>query len=1406
MNRRFVVAMPLVRYRVRYRGQKSSALVLVLGCLVFLCVLVVAFFASVSVERQSAQFYANSSSVKLLSDSAVDIVMGQIKDATKGTDSSGNTLSWASQPGMIRNYNTQGAAAAYYKLYSWANMVGAGAFNASGSELPPSTWASSPALYTDLNDPVSGVYPIVDPSATNSVIGFSIDSANANASTRDAAPMPVQWLYVLKDGSIASASGTAGNTVTVAGAGTGDKQIVARVAFWTDDETSKINVNTAAGDFWTNSASPGGQGNPGAFWDTPRMYGSFEYNYLALNQPIRGEFQRYPGHPASTYLSAAFPGMSTNNLWAMTPRVNGGGSVGGSVSVNNSSTAVNSYTSIYGTPPSNLPNTDGVPQKTDRLYASMDELMFSTNLNITSTATNRIGNPLGSAPITKSQVQNAKFFLTAHSRAPEVNLYNQPRIVTWPVSALTPTTNYQTTYDRLIAFCGSLYNTNAYDSVLRTNAYYFQRYDSTNAINDLPGSEGPVPTGVRRNRQLYTYLQNLTKLPEPGFSTSGETFLSKYPKNTANLGNPTATGRDQILTEIFDYIRSINTQDVSAWPTMTNTFTPNVPPGVNSDTQQPAGAAQVVPIYDVASNTRGFGRYPTIIEAGLLFFGVGQTAGTGITTNFPPYSTTNGTPYNATGFTGTTAFSYIKPNDGFPATEGWCPTATNYAAAGGTLTNAAPGMTRVQSALLANVFDPSMGFASPEYNIWVEYSGLDQFKWNNGAGTDLNMFSRSATTNIIMQSYSQYGGYVGMRTALGGAGNTEKHHNVDNYNLGGSSGLQGFAAFANYSVPLDCFTGATRDNQIIHCTGGTLTIKIRAAATAPAAFSLGTPGPVIQTITMVFPPFHCPVPALSPFVQNSTVNNGVPVVINVDYRDVAQRLSQAAPTPICDRDVYRGMVLDASQADGRTVAGMTNVPSNYFIPGPYYGTTVSSGVTIGGNGMVETSHGGVYPYLGTYFGRLVPGVNYSPATGATNQGTFSSSTYTLSGCQSNNLLYPGTTISGQTVGTNGPNVSVMAPVVFNSSSTTSINAQGANGVFAGGGTSASLPPGDWDTGTAQQPDGAYINKADAGNASTTDTPYFSYPKYNSYLISPSFFSPNRQMPSPAMFGSLPTGIISQKPWQTLLFRPDPGTANGGTSGHYGATSPADHLLLDLFNMPVVEPYPISDPFSTAGKINMNYQIVPFTYITRSTAVQAVLRSEMLLAIPDKDGVNSYNIYKSSNAATNNRRYFIDLAKTLTGFTTRFATGDIFRSASEICNIWLVPAGTPTVQTYLGMQNFWKMTTGANTGPNNGALTGDNVRERPYANIYPRLTTKSNTFTVHYRVETLKKVPSTAVTQFVEGTDVVTGSFRGSTTLERYLDTSDTRIPDYASVSQTPTPTAIDNFYKFRVLETKQFTP
>jgi uncharacterized protein (TIGR02600 family) len=360
------------------------------------------------------------------------------------------------------------------------------------------------------------------------------------------------------------------------------------------------------------------------------------------------------------------------------------------------------------------------------------------------------------------------------------------------------------------------------------------------------------------------------------------------------------------------------------------------------------------------------------------------------------------------------------------------------------------------------------------------------------------------------------------------------------------------------------------------------------------------------------------------------------------------------------------------------------------------------------------------------------------------------------------------------------------------------------GVFAGGG--ASTIPGDWDNGIGDMRDGPYINKADEGDNSTT--PY--YYIYSGMVVGQTFFSPNRMIPSPVMFGSLPSGVLGNKPWQTLLFRPGP-------SGHPGLgspvnspvgppyTTPPDSLLLDLFTMPVVEPYAISEPLSTAGRVNMNYQIIPFSYITRNTGLQAVLKSTQVISVSTADGAK----YKShtNNASTSATQYrlSVNIPLTLSQFEARFTAKDIFRSATEICSLDLVPAdytgstSNPGSASWrVGQDNYWA------TRPH----TGDNSRERPYADVYPLLTTQSNTYTVHYRVQTLKKAqsPGYDATTWTEGTDLITGEYRGSQTIERYLNPNDPTIPDYVANPTVSPTTPLSQFYRFRVVSTKQFTP
>jgi uncharacterized protein (TIGR02600 family) len=349
--------------------------------------------------------------------------------------------------------------------------------------------------------------------------------------------------------------------------------------------------------------------------------------------------------------------------------------------------------------------------------------------------------------------------------------------------------------------------------------------------------------------------------------------------------------------------------------------------------------------------------------------------------------------------------------------------------------------------------------------------------------------------------------------------------------------------------------------------------------------------------------------------------------------------------------------------------------------------------------------------------------------------------------------------------------------------------------------------GDWDTGTGTQKDGAYLNKADEGDQQFKQQVTFTesripYVQKDDHMANDgTTFSPTRQIPSPLMFGSIPTGVQRNLPWQTLLFHPRP--EDPTHPGRGSSDRPPDHLLADLFWMPVVEPYAISQPFSTYGKININYQIQPFTYIKRSTGLHAVMKSTRFMALKVSDAVN-YKPHIGGGGAIPadrfipNRRYNIDIVNTLKDFDDKFAKNEVFRSATEICEMNLIPAkGNPAVSNSAGMVSFW----------NNNALTGDNLREKPYVDIYPRLTTKSNTFTVHYRVQALKKAAGTSPDKWVQGRDQVAAEYRGSTTIERYIDVNDPNLPDFASliVKAPEDPKAnIDRYYRFRVIKTKRF--
>ena len=358
-------------------------------------------------------------------------------------------------------------------------------------------------------------------------------------------------------------------------------------------------------------------------------------------------------------------------------------------------------------------------------------------------------------------------------------------------------------------------------------------------------------------------------------------------------------------------------------------------------------------------------------------------------------------------------------------------------------------------------------------------------------------------------------------------------------------------------------------------------------------------------------------------------------------------------------------------------------------------------------------------------------------------------------------------------------------------------------------------PGDWDRGISKNVDGAFMGRADEGNVNF-EPGALGIPYYLGFSgaaeVGPTYFSPNRLMPSAVMFGSLPSRAVTDGPtagtppaaWETLLFRPQ-----AFVNEHRGGSvSPPDHYLLDLFHMPIVEPYAISEPLSTAGKINLNYVIAPFgyvkpaaapngaSYIERKTGLHAILKPVMMLLVPG----NAPNYAHAPDDPTQTQtpfRFAIDRTATLKEIEKRIETKGLFHTASEICEVPLFPVGaTGTPSAPSSSPNIWQ------SFWNNYSLTGDNGRERPYAMIYPRVTTRSNVFTAYIRAQSIRKSPNTAVDVFDEAKDQITGEYRGSTTIERFIDPNDPAIANY----NPQTIGGLDPFYRYRIVNTKRFSP
>lgn len=1687
-------------------SKRGIALIAVISIVAIMTILTVAMLSLSQNERRAATKYADGEMAKNLADSAVNIVIGQISEATFRDNSEWGT--WSSQPGAIRTYRANGGFKAGYKLYSDDQLItaatggnGVADEKAFSLDAPDADWQENPAVWADLNEPVikpdrdgdgepEVVFPIVDPRAfirtqysfqtgestpdSTNVEGFSYQ--NTFAGVIDATsvtdinarlPMPVRWLYVLKDGSLGYMDSGGGNgsykymPADGSNSPTVANPIVGRVAFWTDDETSKININTAS--------------EP-TYWSTPFAYHDREYQW-AVSQPARFEYQRYPGHPATIALSTVlFPnkdmeirgkiGTQRDNILKMKeriyqiiPKMNRGGSQSGTVPFWSSSDPKYS-----GTKMTRVEVHKAVNQP---LYASVDELLFSTQVNGGRRLTHdEISGayPIFTDPTNPSSVneeralERTRFFLTTHSRSPELNVFGQPRVAMWPVSNEArggnitgdPTT-YRTVFDNLIAYCASLGGT-----ADATNSYVFRRASNSSPTYDF--------SNILRNRELLNYLYEVMSRPFPQGGSGSASFATKW--NGAEVA--------QVLTLIFDYIRSTNLYDGVLSParsellsrsgdywmtgsvaqrltkrdtlrsSKTRTFTSDRGSGevafsftgssgssqtTREDISYSAypGHGQVVPIKTTISGnqSQGLGRFPTLSEIGFHFIATADgtpdegswpvyAADGSVDTNFPATGGRTSTKLRETyvdelsGAGSAEVEMMVHPVTGESVPDRWYsnfapfpashdryrasndPMSKNYwqhhpgfrARNWNTsLVRNTPlptGVRRIQGMISMELTTVAAGYTGifPDMTIVVTgakdmtvrskpndvFPEISNRLFPNSDSTRLYWRAPASlfqTTHNRENGSSVGPGAMSQSRHIAGRGNTPAD---PSYQPEYSNANTTYEGAANLEFVTQFFNAAVSGGNMTF-SGGGITVEIYAGRSATAAN-------LVQTINVNFPQVTMPIPELVVIGTAGTQwrNAGDARIYNAErveaprwwsfnYGGVIGRygglynpldpiqVSQGPPI-ITPSDTTTGaMQVAEGLTRGRTLGRLFQKGNQY---GKRFGTPRMDHIVWASTGS-GTRYIGDNPagksVMNTYGDYMKPNQPNTMSTSASASGS------TL-GLLAPDVSGPfGQDVMISMVPAHG-DIRLLAAkavvptsdwVLHPASSATTYMAHsfarfstdyeegynvGSNNNFryvnSGRYQSASRPDypptprvqslreaqrsGDWDTGSGSMRDGPWINKPDEGNTGIEDKSSTAAGNTNNLVRTPTayydemwrsseageaFISPNRMIPSPGVLGSLPTGIKRDKAFETILFRPwvptaanapykHPGSPNyqGSASNTntgqtpYAGQNPADHYIMDLFWMPVVEPYAISEAFSTAGKVNLNYQIMPFhSYIRRATGMHAVLKDELILAYPNSNIAelhtnpgssqfvtfnNGYGNYhyraKWSELASNSttayysgtggqpapqrfwhRKINLDRrasaspnfpsTSTLGHMEARFnftasllpaAVSGLFRTASQIAETHLVPhkiggalaasvetadtrytdgsdSAPTTPYTFVAMASFWQPR----------SATGENLREKPYTNIYGKVTTQSNTYRVHYRAQVIRKARSAAVDEFSPTVDSVTSDYRGSSVIERRIDPADPRLPNYG---KTPSAQPLDRYYNYRILEARRFTP
>jgi uncharacterized protein (TIGR02600 family) len=1382
--------------------ERGVALVIVLSMLVLMSALLVAFMGTVSTERTASRAASATFDAKQAYESAVNLVIAQIREAT--SDASGD-VSWASQPGALRTFNANGDLE-LFKLYSSDRMrVSQNAYapeSVQESGFNPSNPREVPPGFVNINDPifipardgsrdlVEPRYPIANPYArltptgttpstfgNGKVQGFDgtvLDhpsGARTRYSGRESVvqdmPMRVKWLYQLKDGTMVAPD----ENQRLRNASK-ENPPIARVAFWTDDDTCKLNVNVAGENtFWDTphasstqeSGNVGGDGMPITGMDSL---------YLSASQPAAREYQRFPGHPSTTSLSPALRWLAPNltdlqfkeAIYRLSPRLVGGRGT--------------SMARTRNTDPDFEP-ADYRVSKRDRMFVTLDDYWFRPDRSPISRPgfhkvfrldnSGQVVTDTQFTTLTPDAMDQIRFFLTANNRAPDLNLFGKPRIGIWPIHEEdnpNPEVSRRSGFDELIAFCGTV----------AKKPYYFVRANSFSSNYDYAlGGKGE---NKGRNKQIVeTYLSSLVRKAVPG--GGGAAIADKYGAN--NPVDPSKTEMDRILLTIFDFIRSTNLVDTGRKSNSGSgrsypfAYTPNYensnPPVYNGSRKPNLASGQVTPtvVYGPGGTAlmKGFGRAVNLSEVAILFY-YDDPATAPAPPITPPYGLTMTPPPQAGDLPGDDP---VRP--------------TNIKRNGNVITNYIP----MRAVLLTEMYTvtPWYPALSEAYSYRVRETTPLRVASSDGpamAATNINLAdgsmnhievdaNRTGEGRFFMPTRGFSTAFL-FDTAAPTASNTRKLKIFSKPSLEGNlSPSQQVSRFPFYSKRIwlpatENPAGNAATTQYFNFEGGTLELEFFPPGGPPTAgtgwAALPNTAELLQKITVQFPNAVLPVPRPASggnthpnfITRIGTQGQNVSKFPSIDPNTTSTNNRQWIPFASSTRgdsfDTIRSLEAKGVGVHGdyRMIAGNANVPQSAFAPsgadGDYQNRALRSVMNF------RSGWGRRYD-RNAPLGKMTEGA--SP--------------------RSDKI----------------PDV----PIVGNNPARP---------------LTTSFGMGDYDRGISKHMDGAFINRPDEGNVRfrLNDNPgggghlpyYRGGDGYEEVGVT--FFTPNRMVSSPVILGSLPTGVFSGRPWQTLLFSPPTNAAHPGTQGA------PDHFLLDLFTMPVVEPWAISEPLSTAGRVNLNHRLAPFGYvkvnnrsmIERSTALHGVLKDLWQMTI--RNGMPNSGHNETPLSVSDPVRQEVDRFKTIERvINPRLDARKYFKSATEICEMDLLTLGKGNLPAFSDPSqraSFWAR----------HDQTGDNMREKPYAHIYSRITTKSNTYTVHCWAQRIAKNPSTKDDEwdmFDESRDRVLGEYRGSTQIERYIDPNDPAMGDLDYVKSPNSPN-LERFYRFRILGHKRFTP